>query len=270
MLSNQKKIPEDGHTSQFASPPMEIKTVVKPVINALAILRYLANGRQVTATQISRELSINPSTCFNILRTLVGETVLIFDSVTKTYKVGPGMLQLVSPVMSEESRLQAARPMLQRFARDKHATICMWRRTSPLRNVLIAVEHGEGALRIHLPMGQSLPVLLGSTGRAMAMHMGMTKSQLRAEFKKLRWFQAPSFESFYADALLAQERGWAVDRENFSAGVITLAAPVVAASGAISYSLTALIFRGQFSEERIDQIGSQLAELASEMRAILY
>ena len=44
-------------------------TVVRPVSNAVGILKYLGRtGNAETVTNIARTLNINTSTCFNILR----------------------------------------------------------------------------------------------------------------------------------------------------------------------------------------------------------
>ena len=51
---------------------------VKPVANAIRILRHLSqSGAPERSVDIARRLSINHSTCFNILRTMVMELSLI-------------------------------------------------------------------------------------------------------------------------------------------------------------------------------------------------
>ena len=64
-----------------ASPkPVSAGVTVKPVVNAVRILRYLTQkGAPERAADIARHLAINPSTCFNILRTLVAEDVVDFN-----------------------------------------------------------------------------------------------------------------------------------------------------------------------------------------------
>jgi DNA-binding IclR family transcriptional regulator len=230
----------------------------------------LSDGRAATVTGIARELRINTSTCFNILRTLASETAVLFDEVSKTYRIGPGVLQFVSNLMSDENRILAAGTMLHQYAREHQVTVCMWRRTSPLRNILVAAENGGGAVRIQIPLGQSLPVLLGSTGRVMAMHLRLSKSEVRAEFEKLRWFNAPRFSEFWRDAVEAYERGWAIDVENFTAGVTTISTPVISSISQISYSLTALAFTGKFDARELELIAKELVELAGKLRSALY
>ena len=253
-----------------SAPANEVRTVVKPVQNAIAILRHLSRtGEASTVTQLSRMLGINISTCFNILRTLSGEDMVAFDPVAKTYKTGMGVLQLVSNMMSEDNRLAAARPHLQQFAKQHNVTVCVWRRMSVDRNLLVAVEHARGAVRIHLQLGQSLPVLLGSTGRVMLPHLGLDRAQSRAEFKKLSWFNAPSFDDYYRDAMESSSRGWAKDDGNFSAGVLTVSAPILNLSNSINYSLTALAFRDQYGGGMADHLGEELVRLAKDLRPIL-
>src|ERR1700694_5800610 len=59
--------------------------LVKPVDNAIRIMRHLSiSGRAHTLTRIARDLGINPSTCFNILRTLTAAHMIEFDLEAKT------------------------------------------------------------------------------------------------------------------------------------------------------------------------------------------
>ncbi|UUZ70707.1 helix-turn-helix domain-containing protein [Polaromonas sp. P1(28)-8] len=64
-------------TSHPAPPqPAEDRTatrtvIVRPVVNAISILRYLTHtGAPERAADIARHLSINSSTCFNILQNI--------------------------------------------------------------------------------------------------------------------------------------------------------------------------------------------------------
>jgi DNA-binding IclR family transcriptional regulator len=257
--------------SESSVKSSEARTIVKPVANAIAILRYMAGKQEAsTATQIARDLKINTSTCFNILRTMTREGVVSFEPVGKTYKPGMELLKLASSIATEDNRLMASRPLLHRYAERHGVTICIWRRTSLTRNSLVAIEHPSGTLRIHLQIGQHLPVLLGSAGRVMATRLNLTKAQIRKEFKEVRWFRAPDFEAFWSDAQAAAERGWAIDDGNYSPGVLTLAAPVTNQRGEVGYVITALTFRDQHSNHDVEGLGTDLAKLADELSTVLH
>ena len=92
---------------------------VKPVANAIRILRYLTQtGAPERAADIARHLSINPSTCFNILRTLVAEDVVDFNALSKTYSAGLGLARLVEQLVTQGQRLQLAAPLMQDLAAE--------------------------------------------------------------------------------------------------------------------------------------------------------
>lgn len=252
------------------SSSLELKTRVRPVANAIGILRHLSDGQSRTSTQIARDLRINASTCFNILRTMVAENILSFDQAGKTYKRGAGLLGLTAGMMSQEGRMQAARERLAEFAREHNATIILWERVSLDRNVLVATEHGSGNVRIFLQVQDRFPVLLGSTGRLLATRLGLPKAKIRKRFAETRWFNKPDFDTYWAEAVEAAEKGYAVDDGNFSAGVLTISVPVQDGAGNIGYSLTALTFRELCSGKAVNRMIKNLTLLAEEVGKFLY
>lgn len=250
---------------------VEVKTPVKPVQNAIAILRYLTQvGCPSTVTQIANAIAINCSTCFNILRTMVGEGVLKFDSDRKTYSIDVGFLNIAAGAMSEADRIAAALIKMKPYAERYRSTVCLWKRYSADRNILVGSEHGGQGVRIHMEVGHKLPVLLGSTGRVMLPYLNVPRSELRRQFKSLRWFRPPTFEQFLEDAAEAEMRGWAVDDGDFSAGVLAISTPIVSKAGNVLYSVSAIAFRDQYAGEDLTPLGRDLAELAGELKVILY
>jgi hypothetical protein len=116
-------------------PGTAVKTLVKPVANAIRILRLLGEvGRPVRASEVSRELSLNPSTCFNILRTLVHEGLVDFDETGKTYETGYGLQELVSRGLSGSKRLAAVRRLVRSGAVSAKTGWC-WKWSNTARTV---------------------------------------------------------------------------------------------------------------------------------------
>ena len=95
-LTLAEKNSEEPVTTPTDSRAATSPVTVKPVVNAVRILRYLTHtGAPERAADIARHLSINPSTCFNILRTLVAEDVVDFNGRSKTYSAGLGLARLL-------------------------------------------------------------------------------------------------------------------------------------------------------------------------------
>lgn len=264
----RKASPDSGAD---ASETADARKLIKPVSNAINILRLLAaEGRPATSTQIARRLGINASTCFNILRTLTYESLIEFDDVAKTYRIGLELGKLAGTALQQGERVSAARPLMHDFAERFGVTMALWRRLGGDRMVLTAVEHSSSALSIVLREGQRLPVLLGSSGRIVATRLDLNKRQVQKEFKLLRWAQPLSFETFWDEAEKAALVGWATDRGNFAAGIQTVAAPVFEPGGRIAFTVVGFMFLGQYEESQVARIGESLTQLGDALSKTIY
>lgn len=260
-----KRTPEDA-------TEMVTGVTVKPVVNAIRILRFLtASGGPERASDIARELSLNASTCFNTLRTLVAEGMLDFDPLSKTYATGLGLAKLVENLVTQGQRLDVLRPLMQEFAASHHVTVTLWRRMGTDRIVLASSESSPGDMRIDMAIGQRLPLLMGASGRLFAAQLlAHDSAGLRAAFDKARWRRPISFDEYRGQLDAARQRGWSVDDGYFSPGILAVAAPVHDRSGAMCYAVSAVTFRGQFADDGIDKLGAAVGKLASRIGNILF
>lgn len=253
-----------------ASPGQGV--IVKPVVNAIGILRYLAHkGAPERAADIARHLEINPSTCFNILRTLVSEDVVDFNPLSKTYSAGLGLARLAEQLVTQGQRVQLALPFMRELAIERGITVTLWRRLGNDRIVLVSSESSPTDLHIYMPIGQRLPILMGASGRLFIGQMNLSEDDLRAEFAGIRWARPLSFEEYLDQVHLAQHCGWAVDDGYFSEGVLAIAAPVCDSAQNIAYTVSAVMIRSQHgdTEARIRVLGESLRELGKRLESVL-
>jgi DNA-binding IclR family transcriptional regulator len=261
----------DTNNSTNERPDTATGVIVKPVVNAIRILRFLtASGSPERAADIARELALNSSTCFNTLRTLVAEEMLDFDPLSKTYTTGLGLAKLVEHLVTQGHRLDVVRPLMQEFAAAHHVTVTLWRRMGTDRIVLVSSESSPGDLRIDMAIGQRLPVLMGASGRLFAARLDLDGARLRAAFDKVRWARPLSFEDYERQVADARAHGWSVDDGYFSAGILAVAVPVHDRNEAIAYSISAVTFRGQYAPDEIENLGTALCKLAAKVGNILF
>jgi len=245
--------------------------IVKPVVNAVRILRYLTmKGAPERAADIARHLSINPSTCFNILRTLVAEDVVDFNPLSKTYTAGLGLARLVEQLVTQGQRVELASPLMHDLAATHGVTVTLWRRMGTDRIVLVKSESSPTEMHIDMPAGQRLPILMGASGRLFVSQMGIDDAALREVFEQIRWARPLSFETYLREVNRARRRGWAVDDSYFATGVLAVAAPVRDASGSIAFTVSAVMIRGQRSEAEIDLLGEALRDLGHRLETVLF
>lgn len=244
---------------------------VKPVVNAVRILRYLTHtGAPERAADIARHLGIYPSTCFNILRTLVAEDVVDFNVLSKTYSAGLGLARLVEQLVTQGQRLQLALPSMRDLAAQFGVTVTLWRRMGVDRIVLVHSESSPTDLHIDMPAGQRLPILMGASGRLFVGRLGLSDDELRAEFDKLRWARPLSFETYQREVNRSRRRGWATDDGYFATGVQAIAAPVTDPSDNIAYTVSAVMIRGQRDDAQIETLGEALRDLGHRLRTVLF
>lgn len=257
-------------TAEVRAGGNQAKTTVKPVVNAIQILRLLSeNGEPARSIEISRALSINASTCFNILRTLASEGLVTFDRSSKAYQIGVGMEKLAERSFNERQRMEVARPLIHDLAERFGVTATLWRRTGFDHIVLLSVEYSLSGIRVHMPTGARLPLLLGSTGRLFAVHGGLTKAEVKAGFKSLRWVRDISFKEYWEQAQEAKERGWALDDAYFSQGITSIAVPIFNKNGSLAFSLVSVMFKGQFDCVGISELANALVGQSEPLQNIL-
>ncbi len=262
MTSETTAVSEDGDGHEASARGRGgAGVIVKPVANAIRILRYLAQtAAPERAADIARHLSINPSTCFNILRTLVAEDVLDFNPASKMYSVGLGMARLVDQLMTQGQRIELARPAMEALAARFRVTVTLWRRMGIDRIVLVSSVASPAALRIDMAAGQRLPLLMGASGRLFVGQLGWSEDDARAAFDQLHWSRPIGFDNYWREVARAKRRGWAIDDGYFANGILTIAAPVRDPAGSIAFTVSAVMIRGQHADAGVDAIGQALRD----------
>jgi len=184
---------------------------VKPVVNAIRILRLLSQaGGPERAVDIARQLDINPSTCFNILRTLAAEDMVEFNAMSKRYSAGLGLARLVEQFVTQGQKIQLAKPLLESFAAKVRVTVTLWRRIGNDRIVIVSSAACPTDVRIDMSEGQRLPIMMGASGRLFASQLNLESESSREIFEKIRWGAPLSYDDYKRQVSDASQRGWAL------------------------------------------------------------
>src|SRR3546814_130749 len=112
--------------------------LVPALVNAMQILRFINHCDEPPGvSHIAQALGINPSTCFNILKTLVHERLLMFDPTSKRYTLGLGIVELAHGVLNA-GYVPYIHPYLERIATtyDVTALLRSEEHTSELQSLM--------------------------------------------------------------------------------------------------------------------------------------
>lgn len=240
--------------------------LVGALANGLSVLRYLsASSAPVGVSRIARELELNSSTCFNILKTLVHERLVYFDESTKTYETGLGLVELAKGALEQRAYVRMIHPHLEEIALRHRVTATLWHRTLGERVILVDRADNDAAIRVFMAIGQRLPMYVAALGRAMAAHSGLSPAELRSRFSEMRWEAPISFEAYLAEVEKARALGYAVDEGYFSKGVTAVAAAVLDAERRPLMAISTVAVGAQFDDASIKTLGLDLRDRAGEV-----
>lgn len=245
-----------------ATVPRLSRPPVGSIVQAAAALRFLGTNRDgAGVTAIARAIGIGPSSCFNVLRTLVLEDLVAFDPVTKTYTLGLGTIDLARRALRRDAVVQAAEGSMAMLAETYDAAIGLWRLAPSDRLVLVALAESEAATRIHMVVGQRQPAAAGAAGRAVIATRGLDDEAVLAMFEQTRWQNPPTAAQYLAQVRAARSRGFAVDVDQINRGIATIAAAIVDDGGEARFVLSASMFAGR-DAATLDRIGQSVHEQA--------
>ncbi|MDE4305727.1 IclR family transcriptional regulator [Phaeobacter gallaeciensis] len=245
------------------------KRQVPAVTRAIAILRFLARSDEpVGVNPIARELELVPSTCLHILRVLQDEGLVDFDSNTKRYSIGIGILPLARSALQKNTFSVLVQPLLSGLSEKFGVTSIATQVAEPSQMVVIALSQSTLPFRLQVDLGSRFPILISATGRLFAAFNVTDPEELRSGFDKLVWDHPPSFEDWRTEVEATRARGYAVDRGTYISGVTVVAAPVFNAAGQMIRSLVAIGISERMDDKQVASLAKSLLKLRDKIEAM--
>ncbi|MCA0946647.1 IclR family transcriptional regulator [Salipiger pacificus] len=243
------------------------KRQVPAVTRAIAILRFLGRSPEpVGVNPIARELGLIPSTCLHILRVLQDEGLVDFDSATKRYSIGIGILPLARAALQRNSFSALVQPRLSALSQEFGVTGIATQLAEPSQMVVVALSQSSMPFRLQVDLGSRFPALISATGRLFAAHAEMPEDRLREKFSRLVWDHPPSFEDWRAQVAEAKAQGFAVDQGLYISGVTVVAVPVFGADGRMIRSLVAIGISERLKDGEVPRLVSAMQQIRDELQ----
>ena len=238
--------------------------LVGALVSGLAILRYLQKSRfPVGMTKVARELKLNPSTCYNLLRTLVHERLANFDPATKTYSLSLGVVSLAQGAIDREHHVRILRPEIQRIASQFNVATTLWLRADEDRVLLVDRAESTSDVQISMRVGQRLPQFVGALGRCFAANSNLSREEIRARFSKIHFKRPLHFDEWWSQVELAKKEGFAVDDGYFSEGIVTVAVPILGTGESLRMAVSAIAISAQMERSTLQALISEMLKLSN-------
>lgn len=208
-------------TSENRELARAVEASKAPAISrAAAVMRLLGKSDTPLGVQsIARELGLVPSTCLHVLRALVAEEFVSFDSDTKRYSLEAGVLTLARHWLRRNQFTDLAQSHLDRMAQTFGVTMLGVHIVGIDHIIVVAISQSGQNFQLSTQIGSRFPALISATGRCIAAFGDHSEAKLEAKFKTLRWDEPPSFEQWQAQVAQTRAQGFAVDESNYISGV---------------------------------------------------
>lgn len=250
------------------SPPVRGSAAPPPaILRAGTILGIVAaaNGAPVKATVLARELTIPRSSAVNICAALL--QIGFLNQGDNGYTLGPRLGDLGQSYFDTFSPVRGFTDYCQSLTPPMSMTVQLG--TLDDFDVVYLAKHvGDQPLSIASRVGGRLPANCTALGKA------MLSSMKRPQFDRLVSQREEPFASFTAKSLvtlaaleddiaLCTERGWAIDDEETTPGIVCIAVPLSSAiDPARPYAVSGSLLKSAATPDQIELAVAQLRALA--------
>ena len=239
---------------------------VPAVRRAAAILWELADRpTPMNLSQISRAVNVIPSTCLHILRELASARLISYDLASKTYQLGPGLVDLARSATRLHHFADVAKPQLQAIANRFSMTATATSRIDDQHLALVAFANPPNGISVRVSLGGRAPLVSGAAGRCFAAFSGMSEDQIRTNFVRIKWDEPIDYRTWTEEVERTKTAGYAEDRENFVAGVSAIAVPVLSPDGNISNTIGIYAITAQLLKTDKEELLSALKQAARDI-----
>ncbi len=236
------------------TPAPQLVPAVDRAIRMLATLQDVEDGRRIS--DLARDLGIPKSSAHQIAATLVHHGVLERDEGTRRYRLGPGLAAIASHRRDRIDLPQLAGPYLEDLARSARMTALLGVRDGNAV-VLAAKVQSPDPIDVSAPIGHRLDARAGVFGKlfAAAMPPQDLETLLDQPFPAFTRQSITSAAAYADDLDHVRERGYALDIEEYLAGVVAVGAPVRDNEGDVLGALCVIGLAASYSRSALATIG---------------
>lgn len=251
--------PEDENGRRGQTGPK-----VPAVQRAVRVLHALRGGGR-RLSDLSQELGLSMSTLSDLLATLEETAMVERDPVSRTFRLGPAVVELGLAARRELGLTRAARPELD-WLRDTTGETAILHVPSGDAAVIVDATESLHQLKVVAPVGHRLPAFAGSVAKVLL--AGSADERVRSA---LGPGPLPAFTArcvtdpdvYRAELRRVRERGYATDDEEYIAGVRAVSAPVTGEGGDTVAVITVIGASSRVSRSRLGPLADEVMTAAA-------
>lgn len=194
-------------------------------------------------SRIVGQTGIAKATAHRLLIELVELSALTLDPVTRCYRGGLVLARIGASVMADYDLRTVARPFLQALHDESGYVATLGIRNNNAGVYIDKIESKDFGIRLHSEVGKSFPLHCTAMGKVLLSH---------AEPVEIRRLLNRKLEAFTDNTITdskrlrkelqeVKERGYAIDDEEITRGLVCVAAPIFGVDGKIAGAMSCTV-----------------------------
>jgi DNA-binding IclR family transcriptional regulator len=245
VMTKQSDGTRPASQATHAQDDIDERYLVPALTRGLDILVALANGqRSLTLSEIAKIISVTRSSAYRLLYTLSSLGYLVYESETKSYRLGSGVLKLGFGYLAARDLFEVAMPHLIRL-RDRTGWSSHLGELQGRDVVYIARVATRRSISSTVYVGTRLPARRTTMGRMLL--SSVSESNLRELYDDTTLAAekpSTSLEDLLRQCVEDRENGFVVQNSVYEPGIASVAAPIYDVTNhvvaAINISIVAL------------------------------
>lgn len=200
---------------------------------------------------LSKEMNVNHTILYRILKTYEEKKIIIQDQNTKKYHLGPGLAGVLSAYLHQNKLSDFVYPVMQELSQKTGESVFL---TWLINDTGVTVEIAEGPsnIRFAVSKGTVSPLHAGASSKSILafIPLGEQERILENELMQLTLNTRTEKEELFLDIEEIKRDGWAYTVGEFSDDVFGLSVPIFDQTGEVLASLTIAGPAYRINEER--------------------
>lgn len=238
--------------------------IVKKAFIILKAISQSSKGLRIS--EISTLLNISKSTVHGITAALDDQGAITRDSVSKRYTIGITLMELGKAAYERIDFKKLAQPVMDELMEQCQESVFLGIRNNDRVTVIDIVESRKD-FKITSPIGTSLPLLAGATGKLFLSRMEPKDLQKYLHSDPLIRYTANTIidpDQYEKELIKVRKNGFAFDDEEYISGVRAVAAPIKR-YGAYIPAIWVVGFKASMTQKKIPVIIEQTRDAADKI-----
>lgn len=235
------------------------------------ILKILAAGGAMSLEEIAAEAKMDRSGCHRYLLTF-RDLGLLTKPANSGYRLTTGLFEIAMTYINRLGIRQIARPFMEEISQQYDETVNLVVRNGEHVVFLNKIESRQ-PYRMEIAIGTSHPIYCTAQGKAIiAFRPENERDTFCDNMQNVKAFSAHTItspEAFREEIAAIRKRGFAINRDEYFAGMSGVAAPVADYTGFAVYSVSVAGPSDRMPLELLMRIGADLKRICNQISVIL-